>query len=78
LKAYEDDVSATEDRWEAFQIARPVEGLTAMQKANTAMVAFAKTPKPAISDFETFVDAMETFAATAKRVGEAVAQLNLD
>jgi len=78
LKAYADDVSATEDRWEAFQIARPVEGLTAMQKANTAMVAFAKTPKPAISDFETFVDAMETFAATAKRVGEAVAQLNLD
>jgi hypothetical protein len=75
LKAYADVVAAAEDRWEAFQTARPVEGLDAMQQANTAMVKFAKTPKPTVTDFATFVDAMELFASTAKRVGDAVRAL---
>jgi hypothetical protein len=75
LKAAADLVAATEDRWEAFQTARPVDGLDAMQRANTAMVTFAKLPKPNITDFASLVDAMETFATTAARVGEAVKTL---
>jgi hypothetical protein len=72
LKGYADVVAATEDRWEAFQTARPVDGLAAMQQANAAMVKFAKTPRPTVADLATFVDAMELFASTATRVGEAV------
>jgi hypothetical protein len=75
LKAAADLVAVSEDRWEAFQTARPVDGLDAMQRANTAMVKFAKLPKPNIADFASFVDAMETFASTATRVGEAVRTL---
>jgi hypothetical protein len=75
LKAAADLVAVSEDRWEAFQTARPVDGLEAMQRANTAMVKFAKLPKPNIADFASFVDAMETFASTATRVGEAVRTL---
>ena len=75
LKAAADLVAASEDRWEAFQTARPVDGLDAMQRANTALVKFAKLPKPSITDFASFVDAMESFASTAKRVGEAVRAL---
>ncbi|MBB5329425.1 hypothetical protein [Tunturiibacter gelidoferens] len=75
LNAYANVISETEDRWEAFQTARPVDGLEAMQKANTAMVTFAKHPKPSVTDFSSFVDSMESFAATAKRVGDAVKQI---
>jgi hypothetical protein len=75
LKASADLVAETEDRWETFQTARPIDGLDAMQRANTAMVKFAKTPKPTIGDFGSFVDAMEAFASTARRVGEAVRTL---
>jgi hypothetical protein len=77
LKGLAELILDTEDRWELFQTARPVAGLDAMQVATTAMVKFARTPKPNITDFATFVDAMEAFAAAAKRVGEAVNQLNL-
>ena len=75
LRVAADLVAASEDRWEAFQTARPVDGLEAMQRANTAMVKFAKLPKPNITDFASFVDAMETFASTARRVGESVRTL---
>jgi hypothetical protein len=75
LRDYAGLISETEDRWEAFQTARPVDGLEALRQANSAMVKFAKTPKPTVSDFASFVDAMEAFAATAKRVGQAVQQL---
>jgi hypothetical protein len=76
LKTYADLISQTEDRWELFQTARPVDGLDAMQRAAAAMVKFAKTPKPNITDFASFVEAMEAFSSTAKRVGEAVKQLS--
>jgi hypothetical protein len=75
LKAAADLVAAVEDRWEAFQTARPIDGLEAMQRANTAMVKFAKLPKPSVTDFASFVDSMEAFASTAKRVGDAVRTL---
>jgi hypothetical protein len=77
LAAYGQLISDTEDRWETFQTARPVDGLEAMQTANTAMVKFAAKTKPGVADFASFVEAMETFAAAAKRVGEAVKQLNI-
>ena len=68
-------VMATEDRWEAFKTARPVVGLEAMQRANLALVKFASTPRPTITDFASFVDAVESFAAIAARVGQAVQTL---
>jgi hypothetical protein len=68
-------VSSTEDQWEAFQTARPASGLDAMQRANLALEKLARTPRPGIADFASFVDAVEVFAAAAARVGEGVKQL---
>jgi hypothetical protein len=75
LKQYADAISAGEDRWESFLIAQPSKGLEAMKKASDALVKFAGIPKPSITDLATFVDAMETFADTAKQVGQAVQSL---
>lgn len=75
LRRLVEGVSAMEDTWEAFQTARPVEGLTAMQNANLALEKFARTPKPNVTDFASFVDAVEVFASAAERVGLAVQQL---
>jgi hypothetical protein len=75
LKAAADVVSKTEDQWEAFQTARPADGLEAMEIANTAMVKFAQLQKPTASDVVTFSIAMQEFASTAKRVGDAVKQM---
>lgn len=72
LKAYAAAISAGEDRWEAFLSAQPTEGLEAMKKANTALVKFAKTPKPNINDFASFAEAVDSFANTASRVGKAI------
>ena len=70
-----DVVSLTEDRWEAFRTARPTLGLEAMQRANTALEKFARTPKPTITDFASFVDAVEVFAGAAARLGQGIQQL---
>jgi hypothetical protein len=75
LRRYADAISGTEDKWEAFQIARPVAGLEAMQRANSALEKFARTPKPSITDFASFVDAMEVFANAAARIGQGVQRL---
>jgi hypothetical protein len=75
LKAYADAISAEEDRWEAFLTAQPDAGLDAMRKANEAMVKFAATPKPTVTDLASFVDAVDSFASTADRVGRAVQEL---
>jgi hypothetical protein len=75
LKDYADAISAGEDRWEAFSTAQPTDGLEAMKRANQALVKFAATPKPNITDLTTFVDAMDSFANAASRVGRAVQQL---
>jgi len=76
LKAYADAISAEEDRWEAFLTAQPTDGLEAMKSANQALVQFAGTSKPSVSDIARFVDAMDSFAATAVRVGRAVQALS--
>ena len=77
LQAYADAISATEDRAEAFRTARPGEGLDAMKAANEALDKFVSTPKPAPHDFASFVDAIEAYASTAKRVGDAAMALKL-
>jgi hypothetical protein len=76
LRRLADVVSDTEDQWEAFQTARPVAGLEAMQRANLALEKFAQVPRPSVTDFASFVDAVEVFAAAADRVGQAVKQLS--
>lgn len=75
LKAYADAISAGEDRWEAFSTAQPTDGLEAMKRANEALVKFAATPRPNITDVTSFVNAMDSFASTATRVGRAVQEL---
>jgi hypothetical protein len=76
LRRLADVVSDTEDQWEAFQTARPAAGLEAMQRANLALEKFARTPRPHITDFATFVDAMEVFASAAARLGQGVRHLS--
>lgn len=75
LKAYADEISAGEDRWEAFLSAQPTDGLEAMKKANEALVKFSKTSKPNITDFASFANAMESFANTANQVGRGIQAL---
>lgn len=72
LRAYAEVISSVEDNIEAFLTAEPGEGLAAMKKANEALEKFAKKPKPSITDFGSFVDAMEAFSNAAKRAGDAV------
>jgi hypothetical protein len=55
--------------------AQPTDGLEAMKTANQALVKFAANPKHTITDFASFVDAMDSFANTASRVGRAVQDL---
>lgn len=75
LARYGGVISATEDQWEVFKIARPTVGLDAMQRANTALDTFARTARPTITDFASFVDAVEVFSAAAARVGQSLQQL---
>ncbi len=75
LKSYADGISAGEDQWEAFLAAQPTDGLEAMKKANDALVKFANTRKPTVTDFATFADAVDSFASTANRVGRGAQQL---
>jgi hypothetical protein len=75
LKQYADAISVGEDRWESFLTAQPSEGLEALKKANDALVKFAGTRKPRVTDLVSFVDAMEAFADTAKQVGQAAQNL---
>lgn len=76
LRRLADVISNTEDQWEAFQTARPAAGLAAMQSANLALEKFARTPRPQITDFASFVDAMEVFASAAARLGQGVRHLS--
>ena len=76
LRRLADVISDTEDQWEAFQIARPSAGLDAMKAANLALEKFARTPRPQITDFASFVDAMEVFASAAARLGQGVKRLS--
>jgi hypothetical protein len=75
LRANAEGIAKEEDRWEAFLAANPTEGLEAMQKANDALFKFAQKSKPSITDFSSFVDAVESFAATANRIGQTIQEL---
>jgi hypothetical protein len=75
LRADADSISLIEDQWETFRTARPTDGLEAMKQAHVALVAFAQKPKPSVTDFATFVDAMDSFSNTAQQVGQALQQL---
>ena len=68
-------ISTTEDDWEVFQTASPTVGLEAMKQADDALEKFVKTQKPSITDFSSFISAMEAFASAAQRVSTAVHQL---
>jgi hypothetical protein len=68
-------ISTAEDNWEAFQTASPTVGLEAMKQADDALEKFVKTPKPSITDFSSFVSAMDAFASIAQQVSTAVQQL---
>lgn len=63
-----------ENRWEIFASANPGEGLDAMAKAHSALVAYAKSGQK-VNDLASLVSAMEDFAARAKIIGQAVQEL---
>ena len=75
LRRLGDAISNTEDQWEAFRTARPTNGLEAMQRANLALEKFARTRKPTVTDFASFVDAVEVFSSAAARVGQNLQRL---
>jgi hypothetical protein len=75
LQAYANALSQEEDRWQAFLSSNPNDGLDAMKKANQALVKFASTPKVKITDFNSFVDAVDLFTSTANRVGKGIQEL---
>ena len=70
-------ISDTEDRWEAFQVARPAAGLDAMRDANLALEQFARTRRPGAAEIAAFFEAVEVFASAAARLGQSVRQLNV-
>jgi hypothetical protein len=74
LRIYADRIRTQEDRWEIFNHSNPGEGLAAMAKAHTALVEYAESDKKS-ANFQELVAAMEDFAASARRIGEAVQAL---
>jgi hypothetical protein len=74
LRALADQIRAHEDRWEVFASANPASGLAAMRDAHTALVAYARSGGR-VNDLASLVQAMETFSARAKRLGQAVTAL---
>ena len=57
---------------EGFAPLLPTAGLESMKAANTALVTFARTPRPNIHDIGSLADAMNSFASTALRLSSAV------
>jgi hypothetical protein len=74
LRSLAEQIRTHEDRWEIFASANPATGLDAMRAAHTALVAYAGSAGR-VSDLARLVEAMETFAARAKRLGQAVVAL---
>jgi hypothetical protein len=74
LRALADQIRVHEDRWEVFASANPATGLDAMRAAHTALVQYARSAGR-VTDLASLVQAMETFAARAKRLGQAVVAL---
>ena len=74
LKTLAERIRETEDRWEVLATANPGDGLDAMTKAHSALIAYAKSTHK-VNDLASLVSAMETFAARAAAVGKSVQSL---
>jgi hypothetical protein len=74
LRKHGEEIKSVLDVWEALPTSNPSEGLDAMATAHSALVDYAKSPKKT-EDLAVFAVQMETFVARAKRVGNAVRQL---
>jgi PBP1b-binding outer membrane lipoprotein LpoB len=74
LRKRGEEIKSVLDVWETLPTSNPSEGLDAMATAHSALVDYAKSPKKA-EDLAAFAAQMETFVARAKRVGNAVRQL---
>lgn len=74
LRKRGDEIKSNLDVWEALPTSNPSEGLDAMASAHSALVDYAKSPKKP-EDLSAFAVQMEIFVARAKRVGNAVRQL---
>ncbi len=74
LRVLADRISQQEDRWEAFATANPGDGLDAMAKAHSALVAYAKSAHK-VKDFASLAAAMDAFAARAVSIGKSVQAL---
>ncbi len=69
-----EEIKAALDLWEALPVSNPSQGLDAMATAHGDLVDYAKSPKRA-ENLAALASQMEIFAARAKRVGNAVQQL---
>jgi hypothetical protein len=67
-------IPAHEDLWEAFGNSNPKAALSAMARAHSALVTYAKSSHE-VNDFAALVEAMEAFAARAMVIGQAVQEL---
>ena len=74
LRKRGDEIKSVLDVWESLPTSNPSEGLDAMAGAHSALVEYAKSPKSP-EDLMEFAAQMDTFVARAKRVGNAVSQL---
>lgn len=73
LNSYRDQLIIYEDTLNTLSAANPKESLNKMKNAHTKLVKLAKTNSSA--NFADAVAAIEDFAATAKRLGDAVEKL---
>lgn len=74
LRERGEEIKSVLNVWEAFPTSNPSEGLDAMATAHSALVDYARSKKKN-EDLAAFAAQMETFVARAKRVGNAVQQL---
>lgn len=74
LRKRGDEIKSALDLWEALPTSNPSEGLDAMATAHSALLDYAKSEKNP-EDLAAFAAEMEAFVARAKRVGNAVQQL---
>ncbi|MDQ3132353.1 MAG: hypothetical protein M3Q99_16520 [Acidobacteriota bacterium] len=73
LTSYKEQFTSDIDTMDTLRAANPLEALGKMKKAHTKIVLLAKSKSPA--DFAEAVAAIEDFAASAKRLGDAVEEL---
>jgi hypothetical protein len=74
LRARATEIKSSLDLWEAFPLSNPSDGFDALAKAHGDLVTYANSPKKS-GDLATLAAQMEDFAERAKRVENAVKQL---